>query len=299
MIFEQVFFDICEKFVISQFQIFHLLKIVFWILQTLLLHWFIQVNLFFSNIVSVVVPSTVRFYNTDGFAYCEVLERVEINSPITLFGLNHFRGCFTLQEIFIGGVQVFKDGVLDLRQSTVGYVDPGAFYGVLTIQTICVYTGIVFQMRAFENCRGLKKVIVYSAGQFENFTQVFYNCNNLRAVQFEQGVSCSDFSAAKFSIVFGGSSLVLRNGWCDLDDRDPPSSFESGESVLSDPFFNTSNQDEDSSGMSRGIIALIVILIIVVIITIAVITFFIFRRSSVPSPLNTPLINFSTESRDF
>lgn len=181
------------------------------------------------------------------------------------------------------------------------YTDPGAFYGVNTILTICVYTGITYQMRTFENCYGLKKVIVYSPGQFENFTQIFYNCVNLRGVQFVQGVSCSNFNAMKFSNVFSGSSLENRNGWCDLDDRDPASSrlssFYSSEAVISDFLTDSIDFTSTSSGLEGWIIALIIIIILLFILGIGLIAFFIMRKTY-SSTLTAPLINFSTNSLD-
>lgn len=137
-----------------------------------------------SNLTSVALPQTVRFFSEYMFERCDSLCEVILPEHIIEISNSAFSGCISLQK-------------LELPES-IEYIGANAFDGCMSLEEITVPEQVrVIQNGTFNGCESLKKIDLP-----ENVTEIsvcaFSNCVSLESIKLPENLKTLDYGAFKY-----------------------------------------------------------------------------------------------------
>lgn len=123
-----------------------------------------------SNIVSVVMPNTVKYIYSFAFGGCSNLTTVKMSDSLVSMADGAFKNCTALTDI-------------DLSMKSMKYIDHEVFRGCTNLKTIKFGKNIVFiRERAFFECTSLEEAILPEKLQ-EIGEYAFMNCTSLQKIR--------------------------------------------------------------------------------------------------------------------
>ena len=117
-----------------------------------------------DDVSEIIIPSTVNKIRRKAFAYCDGLERLELNCDELAIGGNAFEYCDSLSEIVIAGGSV--------------YIEIGAFHYCYALSRVELSGSITIEKAAFEYCRALREVDLTGTQSAEIRKGAFNYCEN-------------------------------------------------------------------------------------------------------------------------
>ena len=124
------------------------------------------------NLVSVVIPDTVREIGIEAFCGCQVLKRVEIPEGVVRIGDCAFMECGFLNEIVL--------------PESVNYIGDLAFSSCKNLYTVTLPSRVEhFGSAVFMWCRSLKSVKLPEG--IETLAQTFFSCTSLTEIDIPEG----------------------------------------------------------------------------------------------------------------
>ena len=131
---------------------------------------------------SIVIPDTVTVIEGRAFEACTNLTEVKLSSSLTSIHYSAFQNCNSLESVDI------PDTVTDIGDH--------AFSGCGSLQNVSLSKGLIsLGGAAFEDCDALESIEIPKSldtttkWHYNNLWGVFYNCDGLKTVTFEEGVT--------------------------------------------------------------------------------------------------------------
>lgn len=125
----------------------------------------------YSNITSVVMPSTLKEIRDSAFESCYGLSRVVLNEGLTEIGTSLFMGCKNLKHINI------PNSVTTLSHWT--------FYGCDNLRSIIIPESVLDISTAFSNCIKIEEIVI--PAKVCRLYSAFQGCISLREITFKNG----------------------------------------------------------------------------------------------------------------
>lgn len=262
---------------------------------------------FGTGIIQAIIPSTVQTIGNYVFGSCSNLNKVVIENSLTNLGAYLFYSCISIESLSIGGKIVLDKGVLDLSITEIEQIQSNCFH-------LCPIRKIIFSNRniqiglySFSDNALLEQIEFKGVPQNFSATSAFHGCSHLSCIIIPQELNCSNFEKFDFLTTFSSSNLVGFNSWCGAICEFPFQSETSSAIIVeTSSVFNSnanneteignnsdlSNELEEESFLTSGIIALIVIAVLVLIVSIIIIVYFLVKKSKQPEYgqlINEPL----------
>ena len=172
-----------------------------------------------SNLVSVVLPSTVTSIGNGAFYGCSKLTSINIPNSITSIGTGAFQSCSGLTSVTI------PDTITSINSNTfngctgltsivipnsVTSIGSSAFYGCTGLTSVTIPNGVTsIGGSAFYGCTGLTSIVipdsVTSIGD-----NVFYNCSGLTSVTLPNNITT--ISSGTLAGCSSLTSITIPNG---------------------------------------------------------------------------------------
>lgn len=118
-----------------------------------------------EDLISAVIPNTVKKIGVRSFASCINLETVDLGEGVTSTSTYSFIGCIKLKSLEI--------------PSSLTYIGSLSFGNCASLDSICLPNVTQVCNNAFSGCNGLKSLVIGS-GVKEIATNAFSSCSNLK-----------------------------------------------------------------------------------------------------------------------
>lgn len=141
-----------------------------------------------NNLISVVIPDTVKEIGSNAFSNCFNLTNINIPNSVTTINSGAFYRCNSLTKITIPASVEKVDGFcecvsLENLEILEGVKELNGFVGCDRLKEVLI-PDTVSSLGGFSNCKNLTKVTVPSNVSLIQ-TSTFYNCNNLVVYGYE------------------------------------------------------------------------------------------------------------------
>lgn len=147
-----------------------------------------------SDLLSVIIPSSVSYIANEVFAGCANLQSISIPSSVTSIGDHAFKGCSQLKSITI------PPGITT--------IEPCTFEDCVGLESLTIPQNVTsVGWGAFLNCTGLRSISVPNANTQVNGT-AFAGCSNIDSIYWNSKVlqiSTEDFKNNLKYVEFGDS----------------------------------------------------------------------------------------------
>ena len=128
-----------------------------------------------KSLTKVTLPDTVTKLGDDAFAYCHVLEEINIPSAVQSIGQLAFESCYALKQVTI------PEGVTAIGQQT--------FSGCRSLQNVTIPSTVkTIGVYAFEGCDTFTRVVI-PEGTTSIAQMAFASCDNLEQVEISSTVA--------------------------------------------------------------------------------------------------------------
>ena len=128
-----------------------------------------------SEIIKVVIPSSVTEIDTDAFYNCRSLESVVIPDNVTEIGERAFIYCRSLKSITI--------------PSGVTQISPNMFHGCHSLESIVIPDNVTeIRYGAFFNCKSLKNIVIPNSVT-DIDSSAFWGCASLRSITLPDSIT--------------------------------------------------------------------------------------------------------------
>jgi hypothetical protein len=170
-----------------------------------------------KNVVSVILPETVKVIGKNAFAECSNLESVDIPDGVTSIGDNAFDDCGSLKSIVLPksitsvGNYMFSycenlesvgipDGVISIGKY--------AFSNCFSLESVVIPNGVTsIGDYAFVECGSLKSVVIPD-GTACIGTGIFEDCYDLKSISVPAGMDVSDWGVdASTEVIYRGTQV--------------------------------------------------------------------------------------------
>ena len=152
-----------------------------------------------ANIVSVIMPNTVKYISAYAFGNCEKLEDIQMSSSLITIGLNAFSNCISLSDI-------------DFSSTALKGIDAYAFRGCKKLKEVTLSNTLVeIREKAFYECSALLE-IDFPQSLTKIAGGAFAYCTSLKCVSIPTKLSLTSFDEAIFHNVPALEQITFKEG---------------------------------------------------------------------------------------